>query len=90
MQEDSLKMELKNERIKKILEDAEKLKKIFSSKIPEDILIDIAELANCKKRDYNCLKGGLNMALSQKRISYNDAISIKGYVYDKYKEETIW
>jgi len=30
------------------------------------------------------------MALSQGRISVNNAIMIKAYVYDKYKEETIW
>lgn len=90
MREETLKTELENKRIKKIMEDKEKLKKIFSSKVPDDILIDIAELENAKKRDYNYLKGGLTMALSQKRISYNDAISVKGYVYDKYKEEKIW
>lgn len=90
MKEEALNAELENERIKKILERKEKLKKIFSSKVPDDVLIDIAELENAKKRDYEYLKGGLRMALSQGRISVNDAIMIKAYVYDKYKEETIW
>ena len=90
MKEEKQKAELEYKRIKKVLEDAEKLKKIFSYKVPEDVLIDIAELENAEKRDYNYLKGGLKVALVKKRISYNDSISIKGYLYDKYKEEEIW
>jgi len=90
MKEEALKTKLENDRLKKILDDMEEMKKIFSFKVPNDVLIDIAELEHAEKRDYNYLKNGLKNAIAQRRISHNDAISIKGYVYDKYKEEKIW
>jgi len=73
-----------------IWREKERLKTIFDFNVPEDVLVDIAYLEQEEKRDYNYLKGGLRMALSQGRISVNNAIMIKAYVYDKYKEETIW
>ena len=90
--QDALKAELENQRIRSILKEKERLKNIFGLKVPDDLLIDIAYLEQDEKgeRDYNYLKGGLRVALSQGRISVNDAIMIKAYVYDKYKEETIW
>lgn len=88
--EEALKAELENKKIRSILKEIESLKNIFDFKVPDDLLLDIAYLEQDKERDYNFLKGGLNVALSQGRISVNDAIMIKAYVYDKYKEETIW
>lgn len=88
--EDALKAELENNKIGRVLREKERLKNIFNFKVPDDILIDIAYLEQDDKRDYEYLKGGLRMALSQGRISVNDAIMIKAYVYDKYKEEMIW
>lgn len=88
--EEALKAELENKKIRSILKEIESLKNIFDFKVPDDLLLDIAYLEQDKERDYSFLKGGLNVALSQGRISVNDAIMIKAYVYDKYKEETIW
>lgn len=88
--EEALKAELENKKIRSILKEIENLKNIFDFKVPDDLLLDIAYLEQDEERDYDYLKGGLRVALSQGRISVNDAIMIKAYVYDKYKEETIW